>query len=233
MKKNLPFALIIVCFFCFSILPSYAQTYINLDWETNYGLPDSIDWTASALDNESNLYIVGNTVVTGQGPNILTSKYDSGGDLLWSKEYNYDNDRDYGVAIAVDGSGNVYVTGASFDPASASFDYVTIMYDANGTQQWAARYDGDGSDLDIPVAIQVDAYGNIMVTGMSAGTNLDMDYATLCYDPGGTNLWESRYDYAGGDDRPGGLEVAPTGEVLVVGISMDSTGNNLYAYFTI
>ncbi len=65
---------------------------------------------------------------------------------------------------------------------------------------------------------------------MSAGTNLDMDYATLCYDPGGTNLWTSRYNYAGGDDRAGGLEVAPTGEIVVVGISMDSTGNNQYAY---
>ncbi len=71
-----------------------AQTYINTEWETNYGLPDSIDWTASTLDNESNLYIVGNTVVSGQGPNILSSKYDSDGNLIWSKGYNYDNDRD-------------------------------------------------------------------------------------------------------------------------------------------
>ncbi len=102
---------------CLNSFSLFAQTYINTEWETNYGLPDSIDWTASTLDNESNLYIVGNTVVSGQGPNILTSKYDSGGDLLWSKEYNYDNDRDYGAAIAVDGNGNVYVTGASFDPS--------------------------------------------------------------------------------------------------------------------
>lgn len=227
MKKYLLLVLLSVCLFSFS---SYGQTYINTEWETNYGLPDSIDWTASTLDNESNLYIVGNTVVSGQNANILTSKYDDDGNLLWSKQYNYNNERDYGAAIAVDGSGNVYVTGASFDPASSSFDYVTIMYDDAGIQQWTNRYDGNGNDLDIPVAIKVDGYGNIFVTGMSAGTNLDMDYATISYDPGGTELWVSRYNYAGGDDRAGGLEVAPTGEIIVMGISLDSTGNNQYAY---
>lgn len=49
------------------------------EWETNYGLPDGIYWTASTLDNESNLYIVGNTVVTGHNANFIfgrTTYYD-------------------------------------------------------------------------------------------------------------------------------------------------------------
>jgi beta-propeller repeat-containing protein len=44
-------------------------------------------------------------------------------------------------AIAIDGSGNVYVTGKSLG-VGGSFDYATIKYSAAGQEQWVARYNG-------------------------------------------------------------------------------------------
>ena len=44
------------------------------------------------------------------------------------------------VAIAVDASGNAYVTGSSYGGSATSTDYVTIKYDTDGNQLWIARY---------------------------------------------------------------------------------------------
>jgi hypothetical protein len=42
--------------------------------------------------------------------------------------------------VAVDSSGNVYVSGSSHN--GANYDYVTIKYSAAGAWVWGASYDG-------------------------------------------------------------------------------------------
>jgi hypothetical protein len=91
---------------------------------------------------------------------------------------------DVPVASAVDGNGNLYVTGKSFAGVGAGYDIVTVKYSSNGTQVWVARYVGPGKD-DIPYAIAVDRDGIVYVTGASqaAGFNGDtaFDYVTIRY----------------------------------------------------
>ena len=50
------------------------------------------------------------------------------------------NSDDEATAIAIDGVGNIYVTG--YSPGSVGYDYATIKYNSAGQQQWVRRYDG-------------------------------------------------------------------------------------------
>ena len=106
---------------------------------------------------------------------------------------NYD---DEATAVAVDGSGNVYVTGFSFD-ADTDYDYTTIKYNSAGQRQWIARYDGTGSYIDKATAIAVDGSGNVYVTGASTSGNGGLDYATIRYNSAGQQQWVAYYDGPG------------------------------------
>jgi hypothetical protein len=53
------------------------------------------------------------------------------------------NGDDYPVAIAVDTSGNVFVSGYSFGRGSG-FDHATIKYSGAGVPLWTNRFDGPG-----------------------------------------------------------------------------------------
>ena len=68
----------------------------------------------------------------------------------WVARYNGPgNDFDAAEAIAVDNSGNVYVTGRSSDP-DFSTHYATVKSNSAGQQQWIARYYGPRNYQDAP-----------------------------------------------------------------------------------
>ena len=82
-----------------------------------------------------------------------TTKYNASGQEQWVGRYDGPaNGIDFATAIAVDGSGDTYVTGSS-EGSGTSDDYATIKYDSAGQEQWVARYDGPANNLDVAYAI--------------------------------------------------------------------------------
>jgi hypothetical protein len=59
--------------------------------------------------------------------------------------------------MALDDSGNVYVTGVS----GLSGDYVTIKYESSGDSVWVAGYNGPGNVTDVPKSIAMDSAHNV------------------------------------------------------------------------
>jgi len=91
---------------------------------------------------------------------------------------------------------------------------------ATAIEQWVARYDGPGNSTDCPVAMAVDASGNVYVTGTSDGSGTYGDYATVKYDSSGTALWVARYNGPeNGEDNARAVTVDASGNVYVTGAS--------------
>jgi hypothetical protein len=157
-------------------------------WVATYGqMGEFSGATAICLDDSSNVYVTGQMGNQGVYPDYGTIKYNSTGQQQWVARYNGppENATDVATAIAVDRSGNVYVTGRSQRTNfSSDYDYATIEYNSAGQEQWVARYDGVGNANDEAVAIAIGGTGNVYVTGSSG--IFSTDYTTVKYGQGPT-----------------------------------------------
>ncbi|MBO9201623.1 MULTISPECIES: SBBP repeat-containing protein [Niastella] len=188
-------------------------------WIKRYNGPGNSTDIANDIfvDANGNIYVTGGSSANGASTDYTTIKYDANGNQLWVARYNGPlNFSDDANALAVDGSGNVYVTGESFG-SGTSIDYATVKYNAAGVQQWVQRYAGIGGDQARDIAL--DAAANVYVTGFSSG-----DYATIKYNTAGTQQWVAIHP---GNNAFGATALAldPSGNVYVTGGSSTSPGN--------
>ncbi len=151
-------------------------------WVRRYDGPTKDDYAkAIAVDNSGCVYVTGFSDSTGSGQDYVTIKYDSAGNEVWVRRYNGPNNgTDEAIALAIDKSSNIYVTGFS-ESGSSGMDYATIKYYSNGDTAWVRRYDGPASSEDFGFAIAVDVSGNSYVTGFISGGTTNSDYCTIKY----------------------------------------------------
>ena len=203
---------------------SYSQSF---KW-VNFGKSEGFDYGNDiSTDDSGNVYIAGQfeftakfgnvTLVSAGQHDIFVAKYNSQGDLIWIRSAG-GSDGDAGSAIALDPSGNVYVTGefettCKFSPtdsitSSGNNDIFLAKYNNNGIFQWVKKFGGTGDNRGR--AIAVDASGNSYISGSFSSTvnfggqNLTSsggnDIFLAKYNSSGTRQWSIR---AGGtkDDR--------------------------------
>jgi uncharacterized delta-60 repeat protein len=178
-----------------------------------------------ALDASDNVYVTGTSTGDGTGSDYTTIKYNTDGQQQWVRSYNGSgNGYDAAQALAVDASGNVYVTGFS-TAENGLGDSVTIKYDTNGNQQWAKVYDGLANGNDYGNSIMVDGSGNVYVTGSSVGSTTNGDYLTLKYDSSGQQQWATTYSSAAKNlDEGRSVGLDGSGNVYVTGVLAYSEG---------
>lgn len=211
-------------------MSSYAQ--VNILWATRYtSSGNNIDKAEDMVTDASrNTYVTGIGRGASGGFDYITIKYNSAGVQQWKAEYNgTGNGLDEAHAIAVDASGNVYVTGWSNGGATPGFDYVTVKYNSAGVQQWATSYNNAAvNGTDEAWDIGVDNAGNVYVTGSSDGATADGSAATsIKYNSAGVQQYVIRYDDTGGDDIDAGfaIYVEPvSGTFYITGYTFRGTG---------
>jgi hypothetical protein len=160
----------------------------------------------------------------------------------WIAFYNGPGNLDeYGRAITTDALGNVYVTGRS-NGVGTDRDIATIKYDTNGNQLWVSRFNGPGDGRDEPSDIDIDPFGNVIVTGWcyTDGTNY-YDILVLKYDSAGNLLWQATYDGGSDNDHAQALTIDAAGNIYITGqsggfgthfdyitIKYDTAGNKIW-----
>ncbi len=177
-----------------------------------------------AVDATGNTYLAGafmattsfdtDTLTSNGSKDIFIVKYDASGNVVWAKSAGGSNE-DAGTGIAIDASGNSYITGY-YKSYTIVFGTTTMTnsgipdgnvlvakYDALGNPLWAKQAISYGNDFGLGIA--VDAGGNAYITGnynnaniifgsttltnTSTGTTAIGDFFAAKYDATGTELW--------------------------------------------
>jgi hypothetical protein len=145
----------------------------NLLWTQQTGGPFSESISSVSADSLGNVFLAG-TVGTdasgsGRSQDALLIKYDSAGNLLWSRQLGtaaFDTISD----VSADQLGNVYLSGSTQGslggPNSGSDDVFVAKYDGLGNQLWLLQSGTSGGDSGNGVAAGGD--GILYVSGLTA-----------------------------------------------------------------
>lgn len=212
----------------------------NAVWAQSAGGNSSTDrGNAIAVDASGNVFTTGGfmsssanfgtVTVTNSASGIndfFIVKYDANGNVLWAKSAG-GNGTDIGNGVAVDPSGNAYITGSFASPSinfgagaltnasSGTQDLFIVKYDPSGNTTWSKQIGGSMDDFGNAIAIGNNAFyvtggfnsasinfSTATVTNASAGTS---DIFFTKYDLDGNALWARR---SGGIDAEAGNCIA-------------------------
>ncbi len=171
----------------FNIFVAKYNSAGSLQWVQTAGGTGDFNGRCIAVDAIGNVYITGEFAGTASfgstsktssgGADIFVAKYDPVG-VAWAwVQTAGGTSYDFGKGIAVDASGNVYVTGSfqgtgSFggpsQTSAGDADIFIAKYNSSGTWQWGQT--AGGTSVDVGNSITVDPIGNVYITGSFVGT---------------------------------------------------------------
>ena len=210
----------------------------NVVWATGAGGTGSANGASIAVDGSGNVYVAGDfsgsNIIFGTdtltnafpgGPEIFIAKFDASGNALWAVHAG-GSGTDAARSIAVDGSGNCYVTGSFSSMTGITFGSTTLTnagqedifiakFDASGNTLWAKSAGGSGSD--ISSSICVDGSGNCYITGIYQSSSITFGSTTLTTTDG--TLFVVKYNGSGTAQWASGGIAGP------IDIAVDGSGN--------
>ena len=184
--------------------------------------------TSMTVDGVGNVIVTGYATGSGSGFDCVTIKYSSAGVPLWTNLFNdpgnYD---DNATSLAVDGSGNVIVTGSAPNGFPNGQDYLTIKYSSAGVPLWTNFFNSANFSSDFARCLAMDSSGNVIVSGYSHVSGSSYDYATVKYSSAGVPVWTNLFNGVGNsDDFVYSVAVDGSGNAIVTGYSYASGGVN-------
>lgn len=188
-----------------------------LAWWDNWDGGD-VDFGHTVLvDAAGDIYVLGDTYWSTYR-DVLLLKYAPTGQLLWEARYDgpgHSWDTPAGMHLMP--GGGVVIT-ASSENAQGADDIVTLRYSQFGGLLWEQRYSHPAGFWDLPSDVDVDALGNVHVTGTTYAGDSFGDIVTLKYAPDGAPLWERLFTGPGSNrDDAFDIEVDAAGNVFVAG----------------
>ncbi len=155
----------------------------TLLWATLLGTDAADDGFSTATDTRGNIFIAGRSVESRVAPHTgssdaFLSKCDANGKLLWTRSLGEAANCDEGLRVAVDASGNVYMSGYTDGslggPNLGGGDVFLNKYDTEGTLLWSEQL---GTDVnDVCTSLLIDTSGNVFLGGTASGWSSESSY---------------------------------------------------------
>lgn len=242
------------------ILTEQLYTQVSYNWARPFSGTSNDEGRSVVTDASGNVYSTGsfagtvdfdpgpstfNLLSAGSSFDVYISKLDASGNFLWAKKIGGTGaDNSYGIAL--DNSGNVYVTGnfdgtVDMDPgapvnnviSAGQTDAFILKLDASGAYVWSKAM--GGTDFDGATAIAIDAQGNVIATGGFRGTaDFDPGNGTVNFTAAGSDdIFISKLDANGnyvfakavgssGSDWGNAITSYATGQLYVTGVFQNS-----------
>ena len=206
-----------------------------IQWQRMLGISNAHSFfNGVGIDSSDNVYVSGRTAGGGgQGSNdFLIAKYNSSGAIQWQRVLGSSTQEvDQENAIAVDGSGNVYIGGYTNVNVTGNSQMLLAKYNSSGTLQWQV-YQGAVGFKGIE-GIALDDSGNVYVVGESQ-ENPSWSYYSLFvvkYNSSGSFQWQRRlHDDSANTTQGRGITVDSSGNVYVGGYSNKGAGAIIAKY---
>jgi len=213
---------------------AFAEDPYPIAWSRQIGTSATDRSYSVTTDAAGNVYISGYTGGDLAGTHLggndaFLVKYDGSGNAQWSRQIGTPVN-DYSHAVAVDASGNAYISGYTAGdlggPTAGGWDAFLTKVDASGHALWSRQIGTGSSDYSYDVA--VDAAGNAYVSGPTGGdlggpSAGGMDAFLTKYDTSGGVLWSRQIGTAAGDYSYG-VAVDAAGDAYITGYTSGDLG---------
>ena len=163
-----------------------------------------------AVDSLGNVYCCGESNSTAAEYRCVVTKYSPVGTLLWQKLLDSVTTAT-GWGVAVDSSGNVYVTGVH----NSSDRIFLVKYDTSGTLQWQKTI---GSVLSAAYDIRLDSSGNIYLAAYTRNGDPTYVASVIKCNSSGNVLWNSELYPSGSSAFARGITVDSSSNAYVSGV---------------
>ena len=238
--------LLLACALSFGLREAARGQAPSFEWVSHASLPLCCEPVFPAVvdqisvDSRTNLYLTGafagmatfgNTVLNGNinNPLMFLTRYDRFGNALWARSAGTAGDargKSFGLGVATDASGAVYVAGNFHYAVSAGtfsfstngggspFQAFAAKYTSAGSVAWAVKLETTGVNAETTIrGVAVDSEGNLHVIGVfsagvgnfggillsASGTPAAFFHAK--FSPTGTVLWANKFDNLSDDRR--------------------------------
>ena len=205
-------------------------TGVQMWAKTINGSANSNDRAFSLLSDGNDVVMVGSLKNTITNDDYVTLKYNgNNGNTLWQKNYDSGNSVNIATSIVMDATNNYAVTGISLN--GSIYEYHTIMYNNNGTQQWVNVVSTGLAYSNANPQIAVDPIANHFYVCGQKNTNVS-DILVYQITPTGNKTWEQTFNGAmNNQDAAVDLVVNSQGVIYIAGASLNS--NAKFDYTTI
>lgn len=215
-------------------LDAYIQKYSGngeLLWTRQFGTSSADVAQSITTDGSGNVYITGYSAGAPSSSyygnhDVFITKYSNDGVLQWTKYHGMTGYYDHGNDIAVDNSGNIFVTGNTRNGPyfRGSDEIFTSKSNSDGTLQWIKYLGVQG----VGYSIANDNIGNIFITGSVYGTlNGEIDLTSnadafiVKYSTDGIILWNRQFTFGTGT-RGQSMAIDKSGSIFVTGYAFVS-----------